>query len=81
MDNSEVLLVNLQPVPVRPPDLAKVNLHASQEDLRMLKPDVVDAIRELSGQGLGSKRIARQLRISRNSVRRYTRLGRTWHNL
>ena len=31
----------------------------------------VDFIRELAGQGLGSKRIARQLGISRNSVRRY----------
>jgi transposase len=31
----------------------------------------VDRIHELSGQGLGSKRIARQLGISRNSVRRY----------
>jgi transposase len=37
----------------------------------MVKPEVVDRIRELSGQGLGSKRIARQLGISRNSVRRY----------
>ena len=37
----------------------------------MLEPDVVDRIHELSGQGLGSKRIARQLGISRNSVRRY----------
>jgi transposase len=37
----------------------------------MLKPDVVDRIRALSGQGLGSKRIARQLGIARNSVRRY----------
>jgi len=37
----------------------------------MLEPEVVDRIRELSGQGLGSKRIARVLGISRNSVRRY----------
>ena len=37
----------------------------------MLKPEVVDRIRELSGQGLGSKRIARQLGVSRNTVRRY----------
>jgi len=37
----------------------------------MLKPEVVDRIRELSGQGLGSKRIARQLGVSRNAVRRY----------
>jgi len=37
----------------------------------MLEPEVVDRIRELSGQGLGSKRIARQLGVSRNCVRRY----------
>jgi transposase len=37
----------------------------------MLEPGVVDRIHELSGQGLGIKRIARTLRISRNSVRRY----------
>ena len=37
----------------------------------MLAPAVVDRIRELSGQGLGSKRIARELGVSRNSVRRY----------
>ena len=37
----------------------------------MLKPEVVDRIRELSGQGFGSKRIARELNVSRNSVRRY----------
>ena len=37
----------------------------------MVKPEIVDRIRELSGQGLGSKRIAREVRVSRNSVRRY----------
>ncbi len=36
----------------------------------MLPPEVVDRLRELSGQGLGSTRIARVLGISRNSVRR-----------
>jgi transposase len=71
MDKSEVFLVNLHPEQVRPPDENEGILHNPQEDLRMLKPDLVDLIRELSGQGLGSKRIARQLGISRNSVRRY----------
>jgi transposase len=71
MDNSEALLVNLHPEQVRPPDVTEVGLPDPQEDHRMLKPAVVDLIRELSGQGLGSKRIARQLGISRNSVRRY----------
>jgi transposase len=37
----------------------------------MLKPEVVDRIRELSAQRFGSKRIARELNVSRNSVRRY----------
>ena len=71
MDNSEVFLVNLHPEQVRPPDVTEVRLPDPQEDHRMLKPAVVDLIRELSGQGLGRKRIARQLGISRNSVRRY----------
>src|SRR5262245_24198688 len=48
-----------------------VHLRLSQEDTRMLQPEVVDRIRELSGQGFGSKRIARELKISRNTVRRY----------
>jgi transposase len=71
MDISEVVLVNLRPEQVRPPDVTEVNLPVPQEDHRMLKPDVVDLIRELAGHGLGSKRIARQLGVSRNSVRRY----------
>jgi orotate phosphoribosyltransferase-like protein len=37
----------------------------------MVKPEIVDRIRELAGQGLGSKRIAREVHVSRNSVRRY----------
>lgn len=37
----------------------------------MLKPEIVDLIRELADQGAGIKRIARQLKIARNSVRRY----------
>ena len=71
MDKSEAFPVNLHPEQVRPPDVNEVNLPEPQEDLRMLKPDLVDLIRELAGQGLGSKRIARQMGISRNSVRRY----------
>jgi transposase len=71
MDNTEGFLVNLHPEQVRPPDVTEVHLRNPQEDLRMLKPDLVDLLRELAGQGLGSKRIARQLGISRNSVRRY----------
>jgi len=71
MDKSEVFLVNLHPQQVRPPDVTESHLRQPQEDTRMLKPNLVDLIRDLAGQGLGHKRIARQLGISRNSVRRY----------
>ncbi len=71
MDKFDSDLVNLHDTQADPTDVARVHLRSTQEDTRMLKPEVVDRIRELSGQGLGSKRIARELRISRNSVRRY----------
>jgi transposase len=71
MDKLDPDLVNLHGMQADPSDVTSVHLRATQEDTRMLEPEVVDRIRELSGQGLGSKRIARQLGISRNSVRRY----------
>jgi transposase len=71
MDSSHSDLVNLRLTQVDPPRSTHVPLRDSQEDTRMLAPEVVDRIRELAGQGLGSKRIARQLRLSRNTVRRY----------
>ena len=71
MDRSASDLVNLQDLQADQTDGAFVHLRISQEDTRMLEPEVVDRIHELSGQGLGSKRIARELGISRNSVRRY----------
>jgi transposase len=71
MDKSESDLVNLLDVQADQSDVACVHLQITQEDTRMLEPEVVDRIRELSGQGLGSKRIARVLGVSRNSVRRY----------
>jgi transposase len=71
MDKLDSDLVNLQDMQVDQTDVACVHLRTTQEDTRMLEPEVVDRIHELSGQGLGSKRIARQLGISRNSVRRY----------
>ena len=71
MDKLDSDLVNLQGMQAGQTDVACVHLRTTQEDTRMLEPEVVDRIRELSGQGLGSKRIARQLGISRNSVRRY----------
>src|SRR3974377_177426 len=71
MDNVDPDLVNLLDTQADQTDVTNVHLRSTQEDTRMLEPEVVDRIRELSGQGLGSKRIARQLGISRNSVRRY----------
>jgi transposase len=71
MDKLDSDLVNLQGVQVDPTDVTSVRLRTTQEDTRMVEPEIVDRIHELSGQGLGSKRIARQLGISRNSVRRY----------
>ena len=71
MDKFDSDLVNLQGTQAGPTDATNVHLRTTQEDTRMLDPEVVDRIRELSGQGLGSKRIARQLGVSRNSVRRY----------
>ena len=71
MDNVDPDLVNLLDTQADQSDVTNVHLRSTQEDTRMLEPDVVDRIHELSGQGLGSKRIARQLGISRNSVRRY----------
>src|SRR5271157_138515 len=71
MDKSDSDLVNLQSMQADQTDVTSVHLQTTQEDTRMLEPEVVDRIRELSGQGLGSKRIARVLGVSRNSVRRY----------
>src|SRR3954464_9840935 len=71
MDKFDSDLVNLQGTQASQTDATNVHLRATQEDTRMLEPGVVDRIRELSGQGLGSERIARQLGVSRNSVRRY----------
>jgi transposase len=71
MDKSDLDLVHLQDSQADRTDVTRVHLQTTQEDTRMLEPGVVDRIHELSGQGLGSKRIARQLRVSRNTVRRY----------
>jgi transposase len=71
MDKVVPDLVNLQETQVDHPNVTAVHLRHSQEDSRMLEPEVVDWIHELSGQGLGSKRIAQGLGVSRNTVRRY----------
>jgi transposase len=71
MDKIDSDLVNLHHTQADQSDVTSVHLRSTQEDARMLEPEVVDRIREFSGQGLGSKRIARELGVSRNSVRRY----------
>jgi transposase len=71
MDRLSPNMVNLRRTQVGQPDVTSVHLRPTQEDTRMLEPEVVDRIRELSGQGVGCKRIARRLGISRNTVRRY----------
>ena len=71
MDKVDSDLVNLYDTQADQTDITRVHPRTTQEDTRMLEPEVVDRIRELSGQGLGSKRIARQLGVSRNCVRRY----------
>jgi transposase len=71
MDRSGPSLVNLQATQAGQASDRHVHLRSSQEDARMLKPEVVDRIHELTGQGFGCKRIARALGISRNTVRRY----------
>jgi transposase len=71
MDRVGSDLVNLQDARADQSSLSHVHLRDPQEDIRMLPPEVVDRIHELSGQGLGSKRIARALGVSRNTVRRY----------
>jgi hypothetical protein len=63
MDKTDSDLVNLHHPQVDQSDVTCVHLRSEQEDSKMLQPEVVDRIRELSGQGLGSKRIARQLGV------------------
>jgi transposase len=71
MDKNEVNLVNLHVGQVRPSERIEGPLPHVQEDHGMLKPDVVDRIREWTSQGVGVKQIARRLGIARNTVRRY----------
>jgi len=41
----------------------------------MIEPELVRQIRELAARGWGSKRVARELGVARNTVRRYVRTG------
>src|SRR5438132_1533292 len=44
-------------------------------EVLMVEPELVRQIRGLAAQGWGTKRIARELEVSRNTVRRYLRGG------
>jgi transposase len=47
----------------------------STAEVLMVEPELVRQIRGLAAQGWGAKRIARELEVSRNTVRRYLRGG------
>ena len=47
----------------------------STAEVAMVEPELVRQIRGLAAQGWGAKRIARELEVSRNTVRRYLRGG------
>ena len=44
-------------------------------EVPMVEPEVVREMRELAAKGWGAKRIARELGLARNTVRRYLRGG------
>src|SRR4051812_20966777 len=48
---------------------------APQTEVLMIEPEVVRQLRALQAQGWGAKRIAKELELSRNTVRRCVRGG------
>jgi transposase len=44
-------------------------------EVPMIEPDSVRQVKDLHRQGWGTKRIARELGLARNTVKRYLRLG------
>lgn len=71
MGNFDSESVNLHDARGDRTDPTNVHPRTTREGAGMLKAVVVDRIRELAEQGVGVKKIARMLRISRNSARRY----------
>src|SRR5262245_5102714 len=47
----------------------------SEAEVVMVEPELVRQMRSLAGQGWEAKRIARELELARNTVRRYLRYG------
>src|SRR5690349_22917624 len=56
-------------------DMDKVGMALPSAEVPMIEPDSVRQLRQLHGRGWGSKRIARELGLARNTVRRYLRGG------
>ena len=54
-------------------ELERGDLVSPTAEVPVVEGEIVTAIRELSGRGWGSKAIARELGIARNTVRRYRR--------
>lgn len=46
-------------------------------EVRMVEPEIVVRIRGLGAMGWGARRIAREVGVARNTVRRYLRVGQT----
>ncbi len=53
----------------------EMGMAPSETEVSMVVPDVIRQVRALGEQGWGSKRIARELGIARNTVKRYLRGG------
>ena len=56
-------------------EAAEKAMTPSTVEVLMVEPELVRQIRGLAAQGWGAKRIARELEVSRNTVRRYLRGG------
>jgi transposase len=54
-------------------ELERGNLVSPTSEVPVVEGEIVTAVRELAGRGWGSKAIARELGIARNTVRRYRR--------